>query len=54
MIKWETERLCVLHWFFGADFQARFYGLSVEKAKKGPAESFPTETRLKLNVLCHR
>lgn len=39
-------RLCVTHWFFRGDFRARFYWL--------PVESFPTQTRLKLNALYHR
>lgn len=32
----------------------RLYWIPVEKARQGPAESFPTQTGLKLNALRHR
>lgn len=44
-----------MHWFIGGEFQTRLYGLPVEQARQpGRTESFPTETRLKLNALRRR
>lgn len=40
-----------MHWFIGGDFQTRLYGLPVERARRSArTESFPTETKLKLNA----
>lgn len=50
----DRGRLCVMHWFFRGDFQKEVLLDPSGEGQAGPTESFPTQTALKLNVLCHR